>query len=128
MRSIARRQYTGRVTFGPWYPLAEAGEHAPASEGILQLRVVSGLVDYPRGKSAMVWYEHAPDVRAAALALASAHRGKDLLCRHVIELDPATDFATLYAKVTSEFVRRFGTLPLFHTADPTRCISSKPKP
>ena len=31
-------------------------------EGVLQLRVAEGLLDYPRGKSAMVHYEHARDV------------------------------------------------------------------
>lgn len=116
------------MKFGRWYPLAEAGAHAPLAEGILQLRLASGLVDYPRGKSAMVRYEHAAEVRAAALALAAAHGGQDLLCRHLIEIDEATDLAALCAKLTSEFVRRFGTPPLFHNADPTRCISSKPKP
>ena len=57
----------------------------PPSEGVLQLRVARGLLDYPRGKSAMVHYAHAADLRAAARALAAAHAGDDLLCRHLIE-------------------------------------------
>jgi len=103
-----------RVRFGPWYPLADAGDHAPAAEGILQVRLATGLVDYPRGKSAMLWYAHAPDTRAAALALASAHAGKDLVCRHLIEIEDATDLAAFCARLMTEFVRRFGTQPLFH--------------
>src|SRR5512146_1509090 len=111
------------VRFCPWYPLAEAAAHAPPTEGVLQLRVVTGLLDYPRGRSAMVHYEHARDVRAAATALAAAHENEDLLCRHVeIEGDEAVDYVAFHAKVRDEFVRRFGTPPTFPP-----CISSKPR-
>ncbi|MEO8703982.1 MAG: hypothetical protein ABI867_28285 [Kofleriaceae bacterium] len=117
------------MRFGPWYPLADAGDHAPASEGVLQLKLASGLIDYPRGKSAMVHYAHTPNVRAAALALANQARDPEvdrlriafgaatrpafagLVCRHLIELDPVIDLAAFYAKLEAEFVRRFGTSP-----------------
>jgi hypothetical protein len=116
------------VQFGPWYPLAEARDHSPAAEGVWQVRLASGLVDYPRGKSAMVHYGHATDVRAAALAWAAAHRGDPargpgddpglgpgtgLVCRHLIEVDAATDLVAFHAKLANEFVRRFGALPRF---------------
>ncbi|CAN5923592.1 hypothetical protein BH11MYX3_BH11MYX3_48080 [soil metagenome] len=101
------------MRFGLWYPLASAGEHAPAEPGILQLRLATGLLDYPRGKSAMVHYAHGPDVRASALALAAAHVDERLVCRHLIEIDQATDLGTFYAKLRDEFVRRFGTPPVF---------------
>jgi hypothetical protein len=100
------------VRFGPWYPLAEAGDLAPAEEGVLQLRLASGLLDYPTGKSAMVAYRHAPDVRAAALELARACAG-DLLCRHLIEIRGATDLAAFCAKLREDFVRRFGRAPIY---------------
>lgn len=111
--------YNVRVQFGRWYPLAEAGDHAPASAGVLQLRVARGLVDYPRGKSAMVLYAYAPDVGAAARTLAAAHAGADLLCRHLIEVDPAVDLATFCAKLRGDFERRFGA-PLLYEARRTR--------
>ncbi len=107
------------VQFGRWYALADAGDHTPAAEGVLQIRVATGLVDYPRGKSAMVLYAHATDLRAAAQALASAHAGRDLLCRHLIELDPETDLATFCEKLRSEFERRFGA-PLLYEASRAR--------
>lgn len=107
------------MRFGPWYPLADAGDHAPSAEGVLQLRIATGLLDYPRGKSAMVWYGHAVDVRAQALALAAAHTGKDLLCRHLIEIDEASDLGSFCAKLRTEFVRRFGTPPLYETTECT---------
>ena len=106
------------MQFCPWYPLAEAGDRAPAAEGMLQLRIAHGLIDYPRGKSAMVHYAHALDVRAAALGLAAAHVGEDLLCRHLIEIDAATDLAGFCATLQATFVDRFGAPPSF--ARPSR--------
>jgi hypothetical protein len=99
------------VKFGRWYPLAEAGDHTPARAGVLQLRRATGLLDYPRGKSAMMLYAYAPDLRAAAQVLAGAHAGADLLCRHLIEIDEATDLAAFCAKLRDEFERRFGAVP-----------------
>lgn len=99
------------MRFGPWYPLGEAIDHAPAEKGVLQVRRAEGLIDYPTGKSAMVHYEHTSDVRAAAEAWAEAHREDDLLCRHLIEVPPATDLAEFCAKLREEFVRRFGAPP-----------------
>jgi hypothetical protein len=99
------------MRFGPWYPLAEAGDHAPAAEGMLQLRLASGLLDYPHGKSAMVHYEHAHDVAAAAAAWAAAHGSDGIVCRHLIETEPTTDPAAFCAKLSQEFVRRFGASP-----------------
>ena len=110
------------MRFCPWYPLAESGVHAPAAEGVLQVRLATGLLDYPTGKSAMVHYEHAMDVRAAATALAASHAGEALLCRH-LEMDDAVDAKAFHAKVREEFERRFGCAPNF-----SPCISSKPRP
>jgi hypothetical protein len=99
------------MRFGPWYPLADARDLAPAGEGMLQLRLASGLLDYPRGKSAMVHYEHAADLCAAAMAWARAHGSDGIVCRHLIETDAATDLAAFCAKLSDEFVRRFGASP-----------------
>ena len=97
------------MRFCPWYPLADAAAHAPAGEGVLQLRLADGLVDYPTGKSAMVHYEHTSDARARVATLAAELAGRDLLCRHLEPGHP--DLATFHAKVRAEFVRRFGAPP-----------------
>jgi hypothetical protein len=100
------------MRFCPWYPLADAARRAPAGAAVLQLRLADGLVDYPRGKSAMVHYELAADGRAAAVALAARFAGRDLLCRHLdLEGESGVDLAAFHAKVTAEFVRRFGAQP-----------------
>ncbi|MEO6774256.1 MAG: hypothetical protein ABI467_14750 [Kofleriaceae bacterium] len=106
------------MRFCPWYPLASAAAHAPADEGVLQVRVAEGLLDYPRGKTAMVHYEHAHDVRARALALAAAHVGAPVLwCRHLdLEGARGVDLAAFHTGVLAEFVRRFGCAPSFEYA------------
>lgn len=111
------------MRFCPWYPLAEAITHAPEGEGVLQLRVAEGLLDYPHGKSAMVHYEHAADMRAAATGLARTHDAAVLLCRH-LEIEPGetVDLGAFHAKVRDEFIRRFGAPPSFPP-----CTSSNPK-
>jgi len=101
------------MRFGSWYPLTEARDRVPPGEGVLQLRLASGLLDYPRGKSAMVHYEHAADLRAAAAAWAAAHGSAGIVCRHLIETEAATDLAAFCAKLSDEFVRRFGAPPRF---------------
>jgi hypothetical protein len=99
------------VRFCPWYPLADAAAHAPPRAGMLQLRVATGLRDYPRGKSAMVAYAHAADVRAAAIALAADHANAGLLCRHLDDEGEPVDAAAVHHRLVAEFVRRFGTTP-----------------
>ena len=100
------------MRFCPWYPLAEAASRAPAAEGVLQVRVEHGLVDYPRGKSAMVHYALSADVRAAAIALAGERAGELLLCRHLeAEGSEALDAAGTFTRLLAEFERRFGARP-----------------
>ena len=100
------------MRFCPWYPLEHAAAHAPAGEGVLQLRIADGLIDYPRGKSAMVAYALAGDVRGEAIALAARHAGRGLLCRHLeAEGGERIDAAAAYARLLGEFERRFGSAP-----------------
>ena len=75
------------------------------------MRLADGVLDYPRGKSAMVHYAHAPDVRAAALAFATDYQGPPLVCRHLDPEGEPVDLAAFHAKVLREFVNRFGTSP-----------------
>ena len=101
------------MRFVPWYPLVRAAEHAPAAPGVFQVRVRHGLVDYPRGKSAMVHYGAGRDVCAAASAFAKAHPHVDWLCRHAVELSAAeaADPAAACRMLVERFHSRFGTPP-----------------
>jgi hypothetical protein len=103
------------VKFCPWYPLADSHQHVPAGPGLLQLRVPpeDGLQRYPTGQSAMVHYELAGDLRAAAARLAAEHAGRGWLCRHTIEMSEA-DVAGIdgfHARLLRDFRARFGALP-----------------
>jgi hypothetical protein len=100
------------VRFCPWYPLADAASRAPTGEGVLQLRLAEGLVNYPHGKSAMVCYALADDLREAVIVLAKRHADRRLLCRHLeIPAGTAVDLPAFYAKVLDDFLRRFGSPP-----------------
>lgn len=113
--------YHPGVKFGSWYPLSDAAQCAPPAPGVFQVRVAEGLVDYPRGKSAMIHYEAALDVRVAASGFAATHAGAPWWCRHTIEpeaLAPA-DAEALAAKLLRDFTVRFGTPPAVPSARST---------
>ena len=44
------------LTLGRWFPYTEAIEYMPEEPGVFQIRREQGLVDFPRGKSAMLRY------------------------------------------------------------------------
>jgi hypothetical protein len=101
------------VKFGRWYPLADAARLAPGAPGVFQVRVAEGLVEYPRGKSAMVHYEAAGDVRAAAAAFAARFAGEPWWCRHTIEPEALApdDARALGERLVRDFAARFGREP-----------------
>ncbi len=101
------------MRFVPWYALADAAERAPASPGMFQVRVRAGLIDYPRGKSAMIHYGFGEDVRAAAAAFSAAHPGVDWLCRHAEDISPREigDPEALCRRYIEQFRARFGAPP-----------------
>jgi hypothetical protein len=104
------------MSFGRWYPLDEAAAHAPAGPGVYQVRLARGLLAYPTGRSAMIQYGAAADVKAAVADLARAHAGREWLCRFADEAG-ATAAANapdaMLAELLSAFRRRFGAPPGF---------------
>jgi hypothetical protein len=101
------------MSFGRWYPLDDGARHAPAGPGVFQVRLATGLRDYPTGKSAMVHYQAAPDLRAAVAAFAAGHAGRGWLCRHTVDLagEDADDVDGLCARLVRDFRARFGAAP-----------------
>lgn len=84
----------------------------PLVSGVVQIKLLGQLVDYPAGKSAMVWYGAGPSIAATATAgLEQSRRA----------LDPDVRLQWRYAAVDSpqqplralvrRFVDRFGGLP-----------------
>ena len=101
--------------FCPWYALSDIPERTPQAPGVYQLRRRAGLISYPRGKSAMVQYGHAGNMRAALVKIASAHAPhtdlEALFCRHQrVEDERAAE--ALHAELRTRFVRRFGADPI----------------
>lgn len=102
------------MSFGRWYPLEEAAANAPAGPGVLQVRLARGLIDYPTGKSAMIHYAAADDLRQASAELARAHPGREWLCRFA-DSAPGTGAArgadAMLTELVTSFRRRFGAPP-----------------
>lgn len=97
------------MRFGPWYPLDAAESRLPAGPGVLQVRLERGLVAYPRGKSAMIRYAGAGDVRLLAAGLAAEHPGMPWLCR--ASAGACADPEAAAARLLAEFEERFGACP-----------------
>lgn len=102
-------RYDRRVKFGAWIPLESAAAQLPARPGVLQVRLERGLVRYPRGKSAMIRYAGAHDVRQLAADLAAAHPGAPWLCR--VSDGACADPEAAAARAIAEFEERFGSCP-----------------
>ena len=100
------------MKFGRWIPLAEAV--APDGPGVLEARVES-LIEYPRGKSAMVHYDGG-DSLAAALDRLRAIATIPLWVRFATVEKPQDQLARLLR----DFEDRFGEKPTVARAAPAR--------
>ncbi len=108
------------MSFSGWFPLSEEviGGSAPRGPAAVQVRQAIGLVRYPRGRSAMVYYFYAANDAAKALRTVFADelaepgaRGHGALWFRFLEGEDAREaLEALYA----EFVRRFGAPPVLH--------------
>jgi hypothetical protein len=93
------------VTFGSWRALAAASP--PRRPGLLQARVAE-LVTYPRGKSAMVYYDGDDDLaHAFARLCARVPPGSDVRVRFGECAQPALELA----RTLDQFRHRFGAAP-----------------
>jgi hypothetical protein len=108
------------ASFSAWYGLEPAlvDEHAPDGPAAVQLRRAEGLVTYPEGKSAMVFYFYADgSARAALHKLFSDElaepgaRGHGPLWFRFLEGPLARRNLEL---LFDEFEDRFGALPVLH--------------
>ncbi len=108
------------MSFGPWFPLTPVGldQHAPEGPAAVQIKREAGLIGYPTGKSAMVFYFFAETSAMNALEHALGDeldkpgtRGQGPLRFRVWEGEPARG---ALQSLFREFVERFGAPPLFH--------------
>ena len=118
-KSINRRQ----MHFSKWFPLTEDGVDAKAPTGpaAVQLRTADGVIDYPAGKSAMVFYFFASTSVAEALRTHFAdelttpgHRGYGPL---LFRFSDESDGAAGLQRHLDAFEARFGRKPWLHESD-----------
>jgi hypothetical protein len=102
------------VRFGPWQPIVEAPERAPAQPGVLQARG-DNVWELPRGKSAMVLY--ASSSGDETLRAFVAGRGAPLLAAAAglgarwVRFAEATAPEAQLARLLRGFEERFGAPP-----------------
>lgn len=109
------------AAFSSWFPLTavEVDARAPDGPAAVQLRRAEGLVAYPDGKSAMVFYFFADGSARTALTSVFADeleapgvRGQGPLWFRFLEGELARkNLEHLF----DEFEDRFGALPVLHT-------------
>jgi hypothetical protein len=120
------------MNFGSWLPLAQLQkEQVPTGPGLYQLRVATGLIPYPTGKSAMVAYGGGEDVADTLQLFLDSEKGAyakslgELLVRFAVPPPPAADAPVIdYSEQLSQqllrlqqrFVEQFGALPIAQTA------------
>ena len=96
------------MTFGTWRALATASP--PRKPGLMQARTAD-LIEYPRGKSAMVYYDGDDDLSQAFARLgARVPPGADVRVRFGECSDPHPQLL----RKLDEFRRRFGALPAWN--------------
>jgi hypothetical protein len=101
------------MRFGRWHRLEEAAAQAPAGPAVFQVKLASGLVSYPTGKSAMIHYGASPDPSRAVAEIAAAHPGREWMCRFSEDMSPReqADPGGIVAGLLESFRRRFGSPP-----------------
>ena len=108
-----------KMGFSAWFPLTEEGvaQHAPLGAAAVQVRRAEGLVTYPQGKSAMVYYFFASQNAADALREifadeieAPGQRGQGPLRYRVWDEDAARP---ALEELFMAFEERFGAPPIF---------------
>lgn len=112
--------------FTNWQRLTQESveQHAPDGPAALQVKRVGGLVDYPSGKSAMLWYGYASENAGATLTehfedelRQPGTRGYGTLrFRYIPGGQQARE--TLM-KVWHKFVSKFGRPPLLNSESTT---------
>lgn len=114
------------MSFSEWYPLTPAGVelHGVRRPAAVQIRRASGLIRYPLGRSAMVYYVFAERDMQAALRSSFADeltepgtRGHGPLWFRYLEGETAhAQLISLFA----QFESRFGAPPALHAQDHQR--------
>lgn len=107
--------------FSSWYELTEDGLEANAPEGkaAVQVRRADGLVDYPSGKSAMVWYGLVDDVAGVLREQFADELQEPGACGYgALEFRYYTgdESRQWIEKVSKRFVQRFGSPPVLNGA------------
>jgi hypothetical protein len=109
------RVYPRSVQFGDWQPIESAAATAPDASGVLQARS-DDLLEYPHGRSAMVYYSHCPS-GGTLRALVTGPGASDLMRAAAagarwIRYAETSDPEAAFERLVDHFIERFGAPPV----------------
>ena len=107
------------MRFGSWQPIPESAPTdlaLPAGPGVFQVRLASGLLSFPCGKSAMVAYGAGPDMGATLRELLAGKVGMRArllgpLWVRFGAVDPHDTPALAVDRLRRRFIEQFGGPP-----------------
>jgi hypothetical protein len=103
-----------RLGFSRWIPAASLPSDDQSEQSwVVQVKVVEGLLKYPDGRSAMIWYGASNDggqlIRQILPKLSAAVEDKPLAWRYSLSKTPHDQCKRLLER----FSNRFGSTPQF---------------
>ena len=104
--------YISLMRFSDWLALDEL-QDLPEQSGLFQVRLKSGLLEYPVGKSAMFYYGYAENLKIGCQQFVDSilpklgQNAHDLLLRTM----PLEAMADRFKPLIQQFARNFGSLP-----------------
>jgi hypothetical protein len=100
--------------YSDWLTFDEVEIAAPEDPGLFQIKLREGLLAYPSGKSAMVYYGYSENLYEGLTYFRNAYLPFIELAEDVIVVRymPAPDFEARFKKHLGFFHNNFGSMPL----------------
>lgn len=99
--------------YSDWLPLKDAVPSLPPEAGIFQVKLKRGLLKYPSGRSAMLYYGYAENLQEGGRHFRQrvlphiSYSEDDLLLRYM----PAADYAERFRAHLARFCSSFNAMP-----------------
>jgi len=106
-----------QIEFSPWFDVGQLSlDGLPRRSFVYQIKTASRLVDYPSGRSAMLFYgaELGDDALPGAIQSVQENFPQDELR---FRFRPVQDASQEVARLMTRFEKRFGSLPMFNTRE-----------
>ena len=102
------------MRYSDWIAFDQIEEGAPTEPGLFQVRIREGLINYPRGQSAMFYYGYAGNLERGLIKfreniLPLLEVNEEVL---FVRWMPAEDTEACFQNYLNYFLTNFGSMPL----------------